>query len=209
MATELAKIDDRRPLATLSLPEWLQLSVNALAAGSEEVTRADGAKARMRIWTIPKSALPSPTAQREIANRITDLRRLITAIDVDAALTKVTEMLLAFPMPSGGESAARARARGYVAALDDLPAWAVVEACRKWLRGEAGDEHNYAFSPTPPVLRKLAEGTLLVAKVQLDKLEQLLEARPVDDPIEFDDQHCKRMRVRIADLLRRPKEAVA
>lgn len=206
MATALAKIeriDARRPLATLSLPAWLQRSVSGLTVGWEDVTRADGAKARMRVWTIARSLSPTAETRRAIESRISDLSRILAAVDVDVALARVTEMLLAFPMPAGGQSAATARARGYIAALDDLPSWAVSEACRRWLRGDAGDGHNYAFSPTPPVLRRIAESAVVQARVQLDKLEQLLEAKVVEDPQEFSDEHCAKMRTRLAELLRR------
>jgi hypothetical protein len=117
------------------------------------------------------------------------------------AMAKVTELLLSFAGQQMNEAGARARARGYITALEDLPAWAIAEACRCWLRGEAG-EHNYNFAPAPPILRKIAESMASRVDTQMAMLERLLSAKIVEDPQEFSAEHCETMRGRLAEVFR-------
>jgi hypothetical protein len=203
MATELAKIDRisrDRPLATLSLPAWLQRSVNGLTVGSIEATREDGIAARLPVPTIVRSLSPSPAMRAAIENRIFDLDRALAAIDLDVAMTRVTEMLFGFTVQALGEKGVAARARSYMVALDDLPAWATAEACRRWLRAEAG-EHNYSFPPTPPVLREIAERCALPVQRQVDQLRRLLDAKEIPDPVEFSEEHKAGMRQALKALM--------
>lgn len=122
-------------------------------------------------------------------------------MDIDLAMAKVTELLLSFAGQHMNEAGAKARARGYITALEDLPAWAIAEACRRWLRGEAGDQ-NYNFAPAPPILRKIAESVTSVVDNQLSVLERLLSAKIVEDPEEFSAEHCENMRGRLAEVFR-------
>lgn len=117
-------------------------------------------------------------------------------------MAKVTELLLSFAGQSMNEAGAIARARGYITALEDLPAWAIAEACRQWLRGEAGEDQNYNFAPSPPVLRKLAASNAGRVEAQISLLNRLLSAAIVEDEPEFSDEHCAAMRERLAGLLR-------
>lgn len=135
-----------------------------------------------------------------ITARLEELRAARAATDVDFAMAKVTELLLTFASQATNEAGARARARGYITALEDLPPWAIADACRKWLRGEAGEDQNYNFAPSPPVLRKLAEESARVVDVQITQLDRLLAAKVVDDEPEFTDEHCSEMRGRLNEL---------
>lgn len=124
------------------------------------------------------------------------MQRARAAIDVDLAMAKVTELLLSFASQTMNEAGAKARARGYITALEDLPAWAIAEACRQWLRGEAGDQ-NYNFAPTPPVLRKLAAENTGRVDSQISVLTRLLSASIIDDEPDFDEAHCAKMREKL------------
>jgi hypothetical protein len=62
-------------------------------------------------------------------------------------------------------------------ALDDLPAWAVENAVRRWHRAECG-VHNYTFAPAPGVLRGIALQELEPAKLVLRQLKLVLSAAP-------------------------------
>jgi hypothetical protein len=150
----------------------------------------------MPIWTIARSLAPSPQARAGLERRVRDLDASLRAVNNDVAMAKVAELLLSFGGHQLSESGAKARARGYMTALDDLPAWAIAEACRRWLRKDAG-EQNYNFAPSPPILRGLAEGVVLLAKHQRDLLARLLAAEVVDDPTEHDDGYCADMRARM------------
>lgn len=203
----LTKIEAIPPLdlvrapKTLSLPEWLQHSVSAVTVGSEEVIRADGVKARRSIPIIRQSHAPSKAAYQSIELRLQQLRQAKAATDLDMAMAKVTELLLSFAGQAVNEAGARARANGYITALDDLPAWAIADACRKWLRGEAG-EQNYNFAPTPPVLRQIAVKSASQVDYQINALERLLSAEVVADPEEFSEEHCADMRDRMQDVFK-------
>jgi hypothetical protein len=63
-------------------------------------------------------------------------------------------------------------------ALDDVPAWAVENAVRRWHRSECGGQHNYAFAPAPGVLRGIALQELEPAKLVLRRLKLVLSAAP-------------------------------
>jgi hypothetical protein len=63
-------------------------------------------------------------------------------------------------------------------ALDDVPAWAVENAMRRWHRSECGVLHNYAFAPAPGVLRGIALQELEPAKLVLRQLKLVLSAAP-------------------------------
>lgn len=205
----LPPLDLSRSLKTLSWPAWLQHSANGLTVGSETVTRADGVTGKLIVPTIVRSLAPSPQARGAIEARLADLRAARDAVDIDFAMAKVAELLLSFAGQAMNEAGAKARARGYITALEDLPAWAIAEACRRWLRGEAGESQNYNFAPSPPVLRKIAESVVAVVDHQATVLERLLTAKVVDDPEEFTEEHCADMRVRLDKLFKdvaKPKE---
>lgn len=205
----LQPLDLNRSLRTLSWPEWLQRSASGLTVGSEEVTREDGVKARLVIPTIAQSLSPSPSARLVIEARIAELRAARAAVDIDFAMAKVTELLLSFAGQAMNEAGAKARARGYIIALEDLPPWAIADACRRWLRGDAG-EHNYNFAPSPPILRKVAESAVGIVDSQIAALDRLLTAKVVDDPEEFSAEHCEKMREKLVLVFKdaaKPKAA--
>ena len=203
----LAKIEPMVPLdlgrstKTLSLPEWLLRSVSGLTVGSEAVTREDGVQARRPIPTIYRSLAPSKAQCAAIEVRLAELRAALGQTNVDYSMAKVTELLLSFPSQAVNEAGAKAKARGYIIALDDLPSWAVADACRKWLRGECG-EQNYNFAPSPPQLRKFAEKSARLVSDQIKILEKLIAAQIVDDPEQFSDEHCQEMLGRLSELFR-------
>ena len=75
------------------------------------------------------------------------------------ALREVARLLLAFPAGNVSEAVAEARSEAYEIALEDVPAWTVKAAARRWIKGEVatlGDKVNLSFPPSPPQLRALA-----------------------------------------------------
>lgn len=195
------RLDRTNPLADLSLPAWLQSSLRGLTVGSIEVTREDGIKARMVVPTIVRSLSLSTSARTAIERRAGELAAALVAFDTDALATHVADMLSGFTAQNLGEAAQRGRARSFLQALDDLPAWAVADACRRWLRREAGTEFNYAFPPTPPILRELAMISRLRVATQLEQLRKLLNARVVDDTPAFTDEHRAEMLGKLQALM--------
>jgi hypothetical protein len=61
---------------------------------------------------------------------------------------------------------------------NEVPAWAVDEAVRRWHRGECGDEYNYSFAPAPGALRRIALQELEPAMATLRSLKLMLSAAP-------------------------------
>lgn len=107
-----------------------------------------------------------------------------------ARLALVANLLMAYPMAGGSEESGRARAQAYLAAIDDIPPWAIAETIRKWHRGECGADHNYRFAPAPAELRGAALKLLQPAKQTIAHLEDLLNALTLDramDPTPIQD----------------------
>jgi hypothetical protein len=101
------------------------------------------------------------------------------------------------------KEAADALTEDYLDAIEDLPAWTVREALRKWNRAESikldGKPHDFDWRPTPPTLRRLAQHEMTTIKARKISLNALLEAAPL---IEFSEEHRQTMIDRLAALLR-------
>jgi hypothetical protein len=110
-------------------------------------------------------------------------------------------------MKGGGQKldnkAADALTEDYLDAVEDLPAWAVREALRKWNRGESvkldGKPHDFNWRPTPPTLRQLAQHEMTAVKARKMQLEKLLEAVPL---VEYSEEYRQNMIDRLAALLK-------
>lgn len=109
-------------------------------------------------------------------------------------------------MKGGGhkldKAAADAFTEDYLDAVEDLPAWAVREALRKWNRAESvkldGKPHDFNWRPMPPTLRRLAQHEMVPLKARKMELEKLLEAVAL---IEFSNEHRQMMIKKITALL--------
>jgi hypothetical protein len=117
----------------------------------------------------------------------------------ELTLMTVTKMSLVLASREAGDLAGEAKGEAYMAALEDVPSWAVQEAMRKWYRGEYGAKYDYKWQPAPATLRELAMlETYRVMGVRR-KLQELLSAEPL---IEYSDEHCAEMKAKIGELLR-------
>ncbi len=94
----------------------------------------------------------------------------------------LAKMLMGYPMANSSAEVAKARSEMYMDALDDIPAWAVGDAVKRWNRGEAG-EQNYTFAPPPAVLRAKCLGLLAEIKKSAEMVEDLLGAIPIEDAV--------------------------
>lgn len=119
-----------------------------------------------------------------IAAKIAELQAVAEADDAPenqkSRLGIVASMLMAYPMSGGSEETGRARAMAYLAALDDLPPWAVADAVRRWHRGECGADHNYRFAPSPAELRGAAMDILQPARQTIAHLTSILTALTIE-----------------------------
>lgn len=116
----------------------------------------------------------------------------------ELTLTTVTKMTLVLPSKETGELAGEAKGEAYMAALEDVPSWAVQEAMRKWHRSEYGPKYDYKWQPAPSVLRELAMiETYRVMGIRR-KLNELLHAEPL---IEYTPEQEVAMKARVGRFL--------
>ena len=154
------------------------------------------------------------SSERALVQRhIDDLRRFARVdqlIDLRGATLTNDEahgVMIASLLLKGGakldQQSSDALTEDYLDAIEDLPAWAVREAIRKWNRAESpkldGKPHNYDFRPSPPTLRRLADHEMIALRWRMLKLENICEAEAL---IEYSDAHRKEMLERLAGLFR-------
>jgi hypothetical protein len=136
------------------------------------------------------SALSGPTPANDLQAR-------------KATLDVVTGMMLTLPMTRQNDISAELCGEAYMTALDDLPTWAVYAARRRWWRGdcgmnERGVPYDTHWCPAPAELRKIAMRELWRILEREGTLKDLLRAEP---RIEYSEQHCDAMRLRLSSLV--------
>ena len=197
MATELALIeplklpDRRRPAQIPSLPEWVVSRLESL--------KDNWQNGKMTL-TLPAAMILSDIESVMVRRHIADLGSLVvstpqTSADAEAeTLVIVTKMLLALPGQRSTDTGNEAKGEAYLAALDDVPPWAVQEAVRKWYRGEHGSKFDYRWSPVPADLRSLARNEEFKVRGRMTVLERIVKAEAL---IEYSDDHREMMLKRL------------
>jgi hypothetical protein len=210
MGTELATIepilplDQARPARMPSLPGWVELRLASLA----RVVQVDQAGKYREAPTLPRDLLPIDSQKAMLRQHVAALNKSCSMTpEADAGaeaatLVIVTKMLLALAGQRTSETGAEAKGEAYMAALDDIPAWAVDEAVRGWYRGSSRQldprqPHDFRYAPAPAVLRRLAKIEAFKVKGRAIALQALIDAEP---KIEYSEEHCATMRERIAGL---------
>lgn len=123
----------------------------------------------------------TPSQREEAQHRLAELQSALNARGHERARTvSVAKLLMAYPVPGLREGAAEARGEAYRDALEDLPAWAVSEAVRRWNRGHCG-EQNYSFAPAPAILRKITWEVTIPYRNAIEKIETALNAMTLDE----------------------------
>lgn len=119
-----------------------------------------------------------------VAFHLTQMRAVAEADDGQenrkSRLALIASMLMAYPMAGGSEEAGKARAQAYLAALDDVPPWAIAEAIKRWHKGQFSGDHNYRFAPAPAELREGCMSVLQPAKQTIAHLEDVLSAVTIE-----------------------------
>jgi hypothetical protein len=188
------------------LPAWLALRVASIADNHQPDPKTG--KHRM-VPTLPGNLILNEAERDEIERHVRELDGYYGPTPADDPQTEgimlidLTSMMLVLPATRQNEASAEARGEAYLAALDDLPPWAVRAAIRRWYRGDAGtndrgEAYDYHWPPAPAELRKIAVLELWRVKGHAAELRRLLRAEPL---IEFTDEHCHTMRVRLASLM--------
>lgn len=188
--------DVQAPAKLTSLPQWLEELIGLLRM--EEQAGPDGRYRRTPV--LPKERLVNSTQASSISKHVValgDLMRMTPEMDrahSQQAAMAIGKMLLTLPSKESGELAVEVKSEAYMMALDDVPFWATQAAMRRWYRGECGEKHDYRWQPAPATLRSLALDEVLRVKVTRRNIERLLEAEPL---VEFDEDHCRRMREKL------------
>jgi hypothetical protein len=123
-----------------------------------------------------------------IGARLAEMRAVAEADDGQenrkSRLALIASMLMAYPMAGGSEETGKARAQAYLAALDDVPPWAIADAIKRWHKGQFSGEHNYRFAPAPAELREGCMHILQPAKQTIAHLEDVLSASTIDEAMD-------------------------
>jgi len=184
----LARFD---PANLPSLPGWLTSRLGMVSVKSWGKT------------SLPESQALSCQERLEVQLHLSILNGFLEHSSLNhpqtanEVLGAVTRLLLALPSKAAGEATGEAKAEAYMMALEDLPAWAVTAAVRRWYRGECGPNHNYTFAPAPATLRDISIAEKWKVQGRADKLKGLLDATL--EP-EFSEEHCEEMRGKLRDL---------
>jgi hypothetical protein len=166
------------------------------------------------MTTLPKELILSSSERAEVERHISELDRFTrldqaivlreATLSNDAALaTMIAGLLLKGGKKLDKQSSDQAT-EDYLDALEDLPAWSVREAIRKWNRGESPQldpkkPHDFNWRPEPPTLRRCALHELTAVKARMHSMQKLLDAVPM---VEFSEEHCADMRERLQKLMR-------
>lgn len=185
--------DVRRPEKLAMLPPWVRERCDALTPSAQP-----------RKWALPASMLIASDQRAALENHLVALNGLLDMTPeadpefAQQAFTTISKMLATLGGREAGELASEAKGEAYMMAIEDVPAWAVQEAARKWYRGELGDAYDYKWMPDPATLRKLALDRLyMCAHKPIREINALLTAVPA---IEFSEDHKARMRQRFEEL---------
>ncbi|WP_147018395.1 hypothetical protein [Methylorubrum extorquens] len=180
-AAALPAIDTADPASMLLLPDWLasQLAaVSDLGAGRTEVDPVTR-QITARVATIPASRMPTGPQRMAITRRIADLQAATEAGPVHETIAVLGDLIQEYAPSRLDDRTVSIKAEAYLDAVEDLPAWTVRAAVRRWRRGDvSADPATLDFAPKPARLRSIAERMVLVARGQAARLQRVLDAKP-------------------------------
>lgn len=192
--------DVRRPGKLGTFPQWVTQRCDILRKESQP----DKSGKRRDVPVLPKDLILGEAQKVLIEQHVTDLTSMLSMTPYndgshgELTLVTVTKMTLVLPSKETGDLAGEAKGEAYMAALEDVPSWAVQEAMRKWHRAEYGTKYDYKWQPAPAVLRELAMlETYRVMGIRR-KLRDLLAAEPL---MEFGAEHEANMRAKVAQYI--------
>lgn len=203
MSRELALIEpiqlpanpDRRP----SWPAWLKQRNDVLVSGLDLLP--NGLPDPFQPATLPAEMILNSSEREMVEQHIAQLSRFVgldqpfehrdRVLTNDQAIsTMIVELLFRRKGTKLDKAASDVLTDEYLDALEDLPAWTVRAARRKWNRGESvrmdpKKPHDFTWNLEPPVLRYLATVELAGIKWEIRQMERLLSAtvRPTDEQL--------------------------
>jgi hypothetical protein len=199
--------DYQRPDRMPSFPAWLASRV----ASINDVVQPDQITGKHRLApTLPRSLTLNDAERSTIEDHVLKLEAACSrtpAREPEAEgelVLMLTDMQLALLAAKQNEAGVEARGEAYLAALDDVPPWAVQAAIHAWYRGEAGNDErgrpwDYNWPPSPAALRRVAVGKLCRVTTRADSLRKLLRAEPL---VDYSEEHRQEMLQRLSKLTR-------
>ncbi|MEZ0064018.1 hypothetical protein ABIF26_009580 [Bradyrhizobium elkanii] len=206
MGTEIAILepiqppDVRRPAKLSTLPKWVEQRCDTC----KKAKQPDKSGIWREVQVLPKSLILDQEQKMLVERHISSLDAVLAMTPCEdelhgqATLMAVTKMTLVLPSRETGDLANEARGEAFMAALEDVPSWAVQEAMRKWYRAEHGQKYDYKWQPAPATLRELAMTEVYRVKGVRRRLNNLLVAEPL---VEFSPAEEEAMRGRVSALL--------
>lgn len=187
----LPSVDVRDPSSMLCLPEWLAQQLGGVSdrgQGRVIFDRTSGEPPRI-VPTIPASLMPTGAQRQAIATRIDELEDAQRPGPVERTVAIIGEIIAEHATGRMDEMVAGVKTDAFLDALEDLPAWAIREAVRRWRRGEVDgvDPQDFKFAPKPQQLRRAAMLMVNVARGQAVRLQRILDAE-AEKPVSADVQ---------------------
>lgn len=199
----LPALDLRDPQSLLLVPQWLASQIKEVSDLGKGRTILDEKTGAIigQVATIPKSLMPTGAQRAAIAQRIEDLEQAARPGPWNRTLLILGELVTEHASARLDEDTAAIKIDAYRDAVEDLPAWAIREAVRRWRRGDVSgaDPRDLDFAPKPARLRRLAEGIAATASGQAIRLRRILAAEP-EEPVS--DAVMAKNQERFADVLK-------
>lgn len=158
--------------------------------------------------TLPPNLVLGEVEKNQILEHIQATEPMLemtpaNAADYEAAmLVAITKMVKVLPAQRADEIGYEARGEAYLAAVEDIPIWAVEEGIRGWYRGEHGNGFDYKWAPQPFELRTVAERKVLMFKAHIRKLRNVANAVAL---IEYGADYRANMAGRVDQVLKKFK----
>lgn len=164
-------------LAALQQPALTTLSLPPSLAELERTLRPE--EMASRTPTLSRALTP---AERSILSQLVDDIAPLAEARPDAfrSLKQVAKLLAVFPAGDLSDAVIDARSEAYEIALEDVPAWAVEAAAKRWIKGDVSaliDKPNLSFPPSPPQLRALALDEWAKARAALWRYRRLMAGK--------------------------------
>ena len=178
----LPAVDTAEPASMLLLPDWLAsqiVEVSDLGRGRTEVDPITR-QVTKRVATIPASKMPTGPQRTAIAIRIAELRDAIEPGPVTDTIAALGDLIQEYAPARLDDRTVSIKCEAYLDAVEDLPAWTVRAAIRRWRRGEVdADPSTLDFAPRPARLRQIASRLVGAAMGQANRLQRILDAEPL------------------------------
>jgi hypothetical protein len=128
---------------------------------------------------IFEDRVPTEAQKAILLARANDLRAGLEP-SVSAGSSRALLLMLTMPSQSGDTSDMKLRGEAYRIAIEDLPAWAVEQAAKRFIRGDT--PHPKTFAPSTAIFRDFVLSLLVGLREELDLIQDILRAKVIPAP---------------------------